>query len=222
MAKPTVARPGDSPQARGRELARRGRELWQETGSVRLAAAELMNQARDLPSLQAFRYAAGLSQDQAAARYNEIARHQTTLGGTTINAWETWARVRGSGSPPPFASLLILAAAYGRGSLRMPDEELSPGDLVAEAYERLPPEDQLAVRAFTSRVAVPATAPGDGHGPAPAGGAPLVSSRSPWQPARRLPSPDGAVLDGYRAEGGLIGEFTLSVPTVENGNPDIR
>ncbi|HEX8346529.1 MAG TPA: hypothetical protein VF657_17565, partial [Actinoplanes sp.] len=62
-----------------------------------------MKHHRDLPSIQAFRYAAGLSQDQAATRYNEVAGNQTTLGGTTINAWESWARARGSagaGSPP--------------------------------------------------------------------------------------------------------------------------
>jgi transcriptional regulator with XRE-family HTH domain len=176
---PTVARLGDSPQARGRELARRGRELWQETGSVRLAAAELMNEYRDLPSLQAFRYAAGLSQDQAAARYNEIARHQTSLGGTTINAWETWARARGSGSPPPFSSLLMLAAAYGRRPLGMPDEELSPGDLVAEAFDRLPAEDQHAVRTFTGQTAAPASAVGGGHDRSgSAGGAAPASARS--------------------------------------------
>src|SRR5215472_4877288 len=94
------ARQHASPQARGRELARQGTQLWQELGSVRRAAAELTNQYRDLPSIQAFRYACGLSQDQAAARYNEVTGYQTSLGGTTINAWESWARGRGNGSPP--------------------------------------------------------------------------------------------------------------------------
>src|SRR5258707_5481731 len=126
MGAPT--RQGASPQARGRELARQGKQLWQELGSVKLAATELMNRHRDIPSIQAFRYAAGLSQDQAAARYNEVSGHQTTLGGTTINAWETWARARGSGSPPPFSGLLILATAYGRGPLGVSSEDISPGD----------------------------------------------------------------------------------------------
>src|SRR5580693_3545608 len=80
-----------SPQARGRELARQGKALWQENGSVKAAAAELMSRHRDLPSIQAFRYAAALSQDQAAARYNEVTGQQTCLGGTSVNAWETWA-----------------------------------------------------------------------------------------------------------------------------------
>jgi hypothetical protein len=74
MNRPT--RQSATPQARGRELARQGKQLWQEFGSVKLAAAELMNRHRDIPSIQAFRYAAGLSQDQAAARYNEVAGHQ--------------------------------------------------------------------------------------------------------------------------------------------------
>ncbi len=38
-----------SPQARGRELAKQGRQLWQKLGSVRLAAAELTSQHRDIP-----------------------------------------------------------------------------------------------------------------------------------------------------------------------------
>jgi len=97
--------------------------------------------------MQAYRYAAGLSQDQAALRYNEVADHQTTLGGTTINAWETWARARGQGSPPSYASLLILAKAYGKGPSGVSQEVVTPGELVAEAYERLSPEGQLAIRA---------------------------------------------------------------------------
>ncbi|GIG61568.1 hypothetical protein Lfu02_59400 [Longispora fulva] len=161
---------------------------------MKRAAAALMDLHRDLPSLQAFRYAAGLSQDQAAARYNEVAGHQTSLGGTTINAWETWARVRGTGSPPPFSSLLILATAYGRGPLSVSDEDIAPGDLVAEAYERLPPEDQLSLR----------------H---------LAASRPPTQRAEHganpTPPPAGT--------GNTIGaDFSLSVPTVRDGNPSIR
>jgi hypothetical protein len=140
------ARPRVNPQARGRELARAGTRLWQELGSVGAAAAEVRARYPDIVSMQAFRYACGLSQDQAAARYNEATGHQTSLGGTTINAWETWARRRG-GSPPPFSGLLILADAYGRGPLGVADESISPGDLVMEAYERLSPEDQLALKA---------------------------------------------------------------------------
>ena len=138
-----------SPQARGRELARQGKQLWQEHRSVKLAAVELMSRHHDVPSLQAYRYAAGLSQEQAALRYNEVADHHTSLGGTTINAWETWARGRGTGSPPPFSSLLILATAYGRGPLGVASEDLSPADLVSEAYERLAPEDLVSLKRFS-------------------------------------------------------------------------
>jgi transcriptional regulator with XRE-family HTH domain len=134
-------------------LAQRGRELWQTHGSVKLAAAELLNVHREMPCLQAFRYAAGLSQDQAADRYNEVAEHRTCLGGTTINAWETWARTRTAhGSPPTFSSLLILAIAYGRGPLGASDEQISPHDLVADTYERLSPEDQLSLKTMASPV----------------------------------------------------------------------
>lgn len=78
-----------TPQARGRELARQGRELFQQLGSVKDAATELMHLHHDLPSIRAYRYATGLSQDQAAARYNETSEHLTSVGGTTIDAWET-------------------------------------------------------------------------------------------------------------------------------------
>ncbi|GAA1889873.1 hypothetical protein [Asanoa iriomotensis] len=183
-----------SPQARGRELARQAKQLWQELGSVKLTATELMNRHRDMACLQAFRYAAGLSQDQAAARYNEVSGHQTSLGGTTINAWETWARTRGAGSPPTFASLLILATAYGRGPLGVATEDLSPGDLVAEAYERLAPEDQLALKRFTGHQTSQRTPEGS---PAP-------------KPRQAADAPE------------LVGpDFNLEVPTVENGNPQV-
>lgn len=187
-----------SPQARGRELARQGTQLWQELGSVKLAAAELMNRHRDLSSIQAYRYAAGLSQDQAAVRYNEVAEHQTSLGGTTINAWESWARGRGAGSPPPFSSLLILATAYGRGPLGVADEDISPGDLISEAYERLAPEDQLSLKRFgDSRQSLQLMESAKGHSPS-------VLMPPPASPEN------------------IIGpDFNISVPTVDNGNPSI-
>jgi hypothetical protein len=196
MGAPT--RQGASPQARGRELARQGKQLWQELGSVKLAATELMNRHRDIPSIQAFRYAAGLSQDQAAARYNEVSGHQTTLGGTTINAWETWARARGSGSPPPFSGLLILATAYGRGPLGVSSEDISPGDLVSEAYERLTPEDQLSLKRFAELVP-------DSRLGAMNLGHPAINIAHRPTPGSYMIGPD----------------FNLSVPTVENGTPEV-
>lgn len=185
-----------SPQARGRELARQGRALWREIGTVQGAAVELMSRYRDLPAIQAFRYAAGLSQDQASSRYNEETGHQTCLGGTTVNAWETWARGRGAGSPPTFSSLLILAMAYGRGPAGVADELLSPADLVSDCYERLPPEDQIALKQFAAHrrdAGTPSTGPD----------LPLSASAEHSAP--------------------LVGpEFELMVPTVEYGNPCIN
>jgi hypothetical protein len=191
-----------SPQARGRELARQGRSLWLAHGTVKAAAMQLMSAHQDLPCLQAFRYAAGLSQDQAAERYNDETGRQTCLGGTTVNAWESWARKAG-GSPPPFSSLLVLAAGYGRGPLGAAEEALTPADLVADCYERLPPEDQIALRAFSdahSRQAVAAV-----MSPAPAspqaGGdfalkVPTIEFGNPRIPVFTLPSTrPGQLLD---------------------------
>jgi hypothetical protein len=189
-----------SPQARGRELARAGRELWQEHQSVKKAAAELMSRHPEVPCLQAYRYACGMSQDQAATRYNAETGHQTSIGGTSINAWETWARGRDTGSPPPFSSLIVLALAYGRGPLGVSDEEIAPGDLVGEAYERLPVEDQVSLRQFTTRSMTPRAEP-------------------PVRPAGVMP----ARMTRAAAHGNVIGpEFTLTVPTAPFGNPQIR
>lgn len=190
-----------SPQARGRELARRGKQLYTECGSVSQAAARLLAAYPDIPSLQAYRYAAGLSQDQAAARYNQVTDHHTCLGGTSINAWETWARTKRQGSAPSFSSLVILATAYAKGPAGVAEETLSPADLIAEAYERLAPEDQVALKGFT------AAHPGR------------------QQPkAELLPTSDGEPLgSGPASTSGQVGvDFELEVPTIEDGNPRIR
>lgn len=190
-----------SPQARGRELAAVGKKLWTELGTVHNAATELMARYPDVPSLQAYRYAAGLSQDQAAARYNEVTEHQTSLGGTSINAWETWARGRHQGSPPSISSVLILCAAYGRGPLGVTDEHISATTLIAEAYERLPIEDQLSLKQFT-------------------GGADN-SQQAPPEPSQTI-LPAATVIPVSGSTTSQVGyEFALSVPTVEYGNPDI-
>jgi hypothetical protein len=189
-----------SPQARGRGLAREGRALWQEHQSVKRAAAELMSRHPDVPCLQAYRYACGLSQDQAAARYNTETGHQTSIGGTSINAWETWARGRGAGSPP-FSSLMLLALAYGRGPLGVAEEDIGPGDLVGEAYERLPVEDQMSLRQFTTRPAL----------------------RQAGTPAMTATTAMPARITRAAAHGNVIGpEFTMTVPTAPFGNPQIR
>lgn len=165
---------------------------------------ELMSRYRDVPSLQAYRYAAGLSQDQAAMRYNEVTEHQTSLGGTSINAWETWARGRGQGSPPSVSSLLILSIAYSRGPLGNAEDKVSPGDLVAEAYERLPIEDQLALKNLRANSETDRDAERD-HAYQQV----LPHERTPVRPLSEHVSQVGA-------------EFTLSVPTVEYGNSEIR
>jgi len=194
---------GTSPQARGRELASQGKKLWVELGSVKGAAAEFMSRYRDVPSLQAYRYAAGLSQDQAARRYNEVTGNQTSLGGTSINAWETWARGRGQGSPPSFSSLLILSIAYGQGPLGTAEEKVPPGDLVSEIYERLPAEDQLSLKSVAA-----------------------IDDASPdadSDQGRSVASPRGVDAGRSSSEipGQIGGEFNLSVPTVEYGNSEI-
>ncbi|WP_157110872.1 helix-turn-helix domain-containing protein [Nocardia anaemiae] len=189
-----------TPQARGREMAAVGKKLWTTLGSVTRAATELMARYPDIPSLQAYRYAAGLSQDQAAERYNKVTGNQTTLGGTSINAWESWARGRGRGSPPSLSSVLILCTAYGRGPLGVAEETISPTALIAEAYERLPIEDQLSLRQMTAD-AQPDVRPGPSPIATPAAGL------------------HAAAVNGWARQPG--DEFILSVPTIENGNPDI-
>ncbi|WP_147376218.1 hypothetical protein [Micromonospora radicis] len=184
-----------SPQSRGRELARLGKQLWQETASVKAVAAELMSRHPEVPSIQAYRYAAGLSQDQAAIRYNEVTGFQTTLGGTTINAWETWARSRGAGSPPTFSSLLVLAEAYGRGPLGVAAEKISPSDLISEAYERLPPEDQLSLKSFSAKEKE----------------LPHSTVDPAAHPARQTDSQNQSIGP----------DFNLVAPTVDYGNPEI-
>ncbi|MEU5554082.1 hypothetical protein ABZ738_30345 [Micromonospora sp. NPDC047793] len=176
-------------------MARLGKELWQKTASVKTVATKLMSLHPEVPSIQAYRYAAGLSQDQAALRYNEVTGHQTTLGGTTINAWETWARSRGAGSPPTFSSLLVLAEAYGRGPLGVAAENISPSDLISEAYERLPPEDQISLKRFTAR-----------------------TSEFPHPAMGRAVNVDRQI--GTQSQ--VIGpDFNLVAPTVDYGNPEI-
>ncbi|WP_203924321.1 phosphoribosyltransferase [Rugosimonospora africana] len=130
-------------------------------------------------------------------RYNEVNDHQTSLGGTTINAWETWARTRGAGSPPTFSSLLVLATAYGRGPLGITTEDISPSDLVSEAYERLAPEDQLSLKRYNDRR--PNAAAGDLN-------THLLVSRSPTTAIRK----------------NIVGpDFNLGVPTIAYGNPEV-
>jgi hypothetical protein len=192
---PGLRRADESPQAQGRKLARLGRELWQETSSVKKAAKELLSQYPDIPSLQAYRYVCGLSQVQAADRYNRETGNQTSLGGTTINAWETWARERGSaGSPPSFASLLVLTAAYSGGPLGSAAEFISPLDLVAEAYERLAPEDQLALKRYAESDSPSTVQASENSGEVHISKANAVSQAGP--------------------------DFILTAPTMEWGSPD--
>ncbi len=91
-----------------------------------------------------------------------------------------------------------MAAAYGRGPLGVTEEVISPHDLVAEAYERLAPEDQIALK----KLAVPHQ---------PSSFEPGVTQARP-EPAAMLTPVDN-----------VIGaDFNLTAPTVANGNPVIR
>ncbi|MFQ6226032.1 helix-turn-helix domain-containing protein [Nocardia sp. NPDC002869] len=179
-------------------MAAQGKKLWSELRSVAGAAAELMSRYPDVPSLQAYRYAAGMSQDQAAERYNTVTGNQTSLGGTSINAWEAWARGRGRGSPPSMSSLLILCTAYGRGPLGAAEEHLTPAELIAEAYERLPIEEQLSLRQFTA----------------------VAGSSSELEP-RRAVAVSPAITTPSGAPSQVGAEFTLAVPAIQYGNPEI-
>ncbi|MFI6734761.1 hypothetical protein ACIBI9_17685 [Nonomuraea sp. NPDC050451] len=82
----------------------------------------------------------------------------------------------------------------------MANEHISPIDLVAEAYERLTPEDQLSLRRYAG-----ADSPSAGQGPrADLGG--------------RQARPSGQV---NISEESIIGpDFNLAVPTMEYGSPD--
>lgn len=165
---------------------------------MKQAAAALVGRHPDVPSLVAYRYVAGLSQENAAKRYNEKTGHETSIGGTTINAWETWARGRrgsNGGSPPSFATLEVLALTYGRHPLGADSEPLSARDLVAEAYERLQPEDQLALKRSEKTS--------------------LAAQTTPAQRTRR-PSPQRAT-----EEVAVGPDFNLTVPTRNYDNPDV-
>ncbi|WP_406267919.1 hypothetical protein OH799_23290 [Nocardia sp. NBC_00881] len=99
------------------------------------------------------------------------------------------------------SSVLILCAAYGRGPLGAAEEYVSPTELIAEAYERLPIEDQLSLKQFTAN-----------------NEARSQSGRKPSHATLRTREPV-SVSEGMKSQMG--GEFTLSVPTVEYGNSDI-
>jgi hypothetical protein len=88
--------------------------------------------------------------------------------------------------------LVILAEGYGRGPLGTADEHISPGDLVAEAYERLAPEDQVTLKALADR--------------------PLSQSAS---------SSDHPATASNQVENLIGGDFNLLVPSIDNGNPAI-
>ena len=82
------------------------------------------------------------------------------------------------------------------------EESIPPGELVAEAYERLPVEDQIALRTIGID--------GDGTRPPVTGG-------SKHDPLKHLDM-SGSLFGSTDQIGE---EFTLSVPTVEFGNSEI-
>ena len=190
-----------TPQARGRLLTREGRALWVAHRSVQKAATELVSRYSRVSSLQAHRYAAGLSQQGAAERYNQAAGYQTAIGSTTINAWEQWASGKGQGSPPNLSNVLMLCAVYGAGPTGLAEERISPAGLVAAAYERLAIEDQLALKQFTEATSRPPTDRASTLEPTQVGthfplSAPTVDFGNPILNVFTLPSPQpGRLLD---------------------------
>ncbi|MBP2357598.1 hypothetical protein JOF29_008708 [Kribbella aluminosa] len=81
------------------------------------------------------------------------------------------------------------------------DEEITPADLIAESYERLPIEDQLALKAYKPTE------------PRPVGG------QSTETEVRGLESPNASSIDHYEQVGT---DFIISAPTVEYGNSEIN
>ncbi|WP_203698359.1 hypothetical protein [Catellatospora coxensis] len=79
----------------------------------------------------------------------------------------------------------------------MSEEDLSPADLVADCYERLPPEDQLSLKRLNGR---------------PRPSTPIA--RASAGPNSVVPVPDTTNTIGA--------DFTLAVPAVTHGNPAIR
>jgi hypothetical protein len=136
-----------------------GRSLAAELGGVVPAGRELLRRNPKLPSLQAFRYAAGLSQDSAAARYNEVTEHKTYIGGTHVNSWEAWQRGGVGGACPKISDLVILGIAYGRRNGDTPGSPVSPRDLLGSTFKRMSAEDQVAINEIGDQTATGAKPP---------------------------------------------------------------
>lgn len=98
--------------------------------------------------LAAFRYAAGLTQLQAAARYNEaLGDDSARVDASLISKLEQWPVARGA-KPPTAYNLAVLAVVYGT----------APHRLIGRAdIDKLPRRDQLVLR--TVREPVGATTP---------------------------------------------------------------
>ncbi|ALG06407.1 hypothetical protein [Kibdelosporangium phytohabitans] len=104
-------------------------------------------------------------------------------------------------------SLFVLCEAYGRGPSGQDNETITPTDLIAEAYERLTPEDQLTIKQLA---AARPPQPDTNILRMPRG----VAQPDPYDPlgTRQLPA---------RRSDQVGTDFTLTVPTIEYGNPDI-
>jgi tetratricopeptide (TPR) repeat protein len=149
-----------SPQQLGRALMRLGPKLTEELGSVTPAGREILRRYPKVPTLQAFRYAAGLSQDKAAAKYNEVTKHQTFMSGSGINSWEAWQRSGSGGARPSVSDLIVLGIAYGRCCAGTgTNEPVSPRDLLGSSFRRMSAEDQITITEFAERAILVPEAP---------------------------------------------------------------
>lgn len=109
---------GRAPSTRA-EQARLSRAMRNQGCSWRQIADELA-QRWDLSHLQAFRLAHGMSQEQAAERYNARWQPPRPLTGKHISYWEMWPAQ--TGKQPPLNKLRMLAEVY----------ECTLSDLLAE------------------------------------------------------------------------------------------
>ena len=109
-SKPRSAR---AEQARLSAAMRAGGCSWRQV------AGEFVRRWR-VTYLQAFRLAHGLSQEQAAARYNSRWQPDRPLTGKYLSYWEAWPSI--TGKEPSLGKLGMLAAVY----------ECSVSDLLAD------------------------------------------------------------------------------------------
>ena len=197
------------------------------------AAAEVSRRYQVRPR-QAYRLAWGLTQDQAAARFNELAAGEGTdpegrasMTGPHLCEVEQWPN---SERRPSVYALCLLARVYETDALCLLD--------LAD-HESLPQKDRLVLMRRLSAPArlgdpleaggelaalADATAPDDGPEPGqvPGGAAPVAGCMSltlPYVPARLVIEVSGPAEADGRAEGGVAGAAPGRLALVRGGSP---